>query len=96
MIKTVTDGMTITTRYNIGEEVFVRVLIDNKPMYCKGEIRMVMVGYSAHEMGIRYKILIPAGGTLLEQDRWEDDLMSEDLTGSAMPKLIVVQTDKIQ
>ena len=96
MIKTGTDGMTIKTRYNIGEEVFVKIISGAKTNYCKGEIRSIMVGYSAHEMGIRYRILIPFEGEMLERDRWEEDLISEDLTGSAMPKLIVVQTDKNQ
>lgn len=87
--------MVINTKYNLGEQVYVKLYRGKECEYCKGEIRTIFACGSRENVSIRYRMIIPYEGTIIEQDRLEDDLVREDLTGGAMPKLLVVQTDKI-
>ena len=80
--------MVVNTKYEIGEEVFVKTYRGTEPMYVKGEIIHLSVHKGKH---IRYHIIYQFSGDTLATDRWEDDLIEEDLTGSAMPRIIQVR-----
>ena len=88
--------MIINTKYNLGEQVYVKLYRGIELEYCKGEIKTIFIYGSCENVSIRYRMIIPYKGTIIEQDRWEDDLVREDLTGSAMPKLLIIQIDKTE
>ncbi len=82
--------MTVNSAYDIGEKVFFKCWRDKEPRYIEGEIIRVSVYKSKDAFNIRYSIDYTLGAEILTTDRWETDLIKEDLTGSAMPKLLQV------
>lgn len=80
--------MVVNTMYEIGEEVFFECWCGKTPSYIKGEIVRLSV---YKNKSIRYHIIYSFSGETLETDRWENDLVREDLTGSAMPRVFQVR-----
>lgn len=82
--------MTVNSKYDIGEKVYFKCWRNNELRYIDGEITRVSVYKSKDSYNIRYSIGYTLGAEFLTTDRWETDLIKEDLTGSAMPKLLQV------
>lgn len=82
--------MTINTTYDIGETVFFKCIRGKEPEYIYGEIVRISVYKSKDAYNIRYTVKYHYYGETLTTDRWEDDLVKEDLTGAAMPRLYQV------
>lgn len=81
--------MIVSTLYDIGESVFFKSYRWEEPEYLQGEIERITVSRSG-ACNIRYHIRYVYGGEVLYTDRWENDLVNEDLTGSAMPRVYQV------
>lgn len=82
--------MNVSTAYEIGEEVYVKCYRGKEPQYIKGEIIRFSVYKSKEKYDIRYSVRYIFGNEVFTTDRWESDLIEQDLTGSAMPKLLVI------
>lgn len=82
--------MNVSTAYEIGEEVYVKCYRGKESQYIKGEIIRFSVYKSKEKYDIRYSVRYIYGNKVFTTDRWENDLIKEDLTGSAMPKLLEI------
>lgn len=81
--------MIIRTLYCIGETVFIKCYRGKDPEYLQGEIEKITVS-PGDACNIRYQIRYVYDGEVFYTDRWENDLVREDLTGSAMPRVYQV------
>lgn len=77
--------MIVSTLYSLGETVFIKCYRGKDPEYLQGEIEKIMVS-QGDACNIRYQIRYVYDGEVLYTDRWENDLVGEDLTGFAMPR----------
>ena len=80
------EKMTINTVYDIGERVCIRNY-RTKEYIVEGEISRISIYKGG---AIKYRIHYISEDAHFDTDRWEDDLIQEDLTCSAMPKLLQV------
>lgn len=82
--------MMVNSAYDIGEKVFFKCWRNKEPCYIKGEIIRISVYKSKDAYNIRYSINYILDAEILTTDRWETELIQEDLAGFAMPKLLQV------
>lgn len=86
--------MNIVSKYDIGEKVCIRNL-RTKEYIVTGEICQIFIHKNgAGELCIKYNIVYSSEGEWYQTDRWEEDLIQEDLTCSAMPKLKQIIIDR--
>ena len=87
--------MTINTVFSLGEQVYIKCLRGKDSVYVQGEIiRICISGSSQEDYNIRYTVRYLYSGEVYTSDKWESDLVREELTGSAMPKLLVIVPPK--